>query len=153
MLLVKLPENVLALYHGKHPSYLPRGLRNNNPGNIRVGDKWRGLAAMQMDREFCQFTTCEYGIRAMAVILRNTYYRKRGRDTVALIIRAWAPPSENNTLTYQSAVAKELGVSMDEVINLERDLTLTTLIAAIIKHENGIQPYTVKQIVNGVQLA
>jgi hypothetical protein len=153
MALVTLPDNVLALCRGKSVLSLPRGLRNNNPGNIRIRDEWRGLASMQTDKEFCQFTTCEYGIRAMAVILRNTYFRKRGRNTVALIVSSWAPPNENDTLAYQASVAKVLGVSMDDVINLERTLTLTTLISAIIKHENGVQPYTTKQIVSGVQLA
>jgi len=151
--IITLPDNVLALTHGKHTSVLPRGLRNNNPGNIRLGDRWQGLVSMQIDKDFCQFRTCEYGIRAMAVILRSTYYRKRHRDTVALIISAWAPPTENDTDAYQQSVASVLGTGPDDTINLERDITLSLLISAIIKHENGIQPYTAKQLVAGIKLA
>lgn len=152
--LVVLPDNVLALCRGGKSIYsLPRGLRNNNPGNIRIRDKWQGLASMQSDAEFCQFTTCEYGIRAMSVILRNTYYRKRQRNTAALIISSWAPPTENDTDAYQQSVAGVLGVGPDDIINLERDITLSLLISAIIRHENGIQPYTAKQLVAGIKLA
>lgn len=150
--LVVLPDNVLALCAGRSVNTLPRGLRNNNPGNIRVGDKWQGLASMQTDGEFCQFVDCAYGVRAMAVILRGTYYRRRHRNTVALIISSWAPPSENDTDAYQQAVGKVLGVGVDDIINLERDLTLCLLISAIIKHENGVQPYTAKQLNAGIRL-
>lgn len=37
---------------------VPRGLRNNNPGNIRLSkDKWQGLRERQEDKEFFQFGT------------------------------------------------------------------------------------------------
>jgi len=132
---------------------IPRGIRNNNPGNIRLGDNWQGLAAVQTDGSFCQFIDVEHGIRAMAVIIRNTYYRSRKRNTVALIISSWAPTNENDTAAYISNVCKALGVGPDDIINLERDVTLATLIAAVIKHENGIMPYTTAQIVGGIRLA
>lgn len=55
-----------------------RGIRNNNPGNIRWGDEWKGLVpeTQRTDKSFCQFKSAEYGIRAMIIILRN-YQRKR----------------------------------------------------------------------------
>ena len=35
---------------------LPRGLRNNNPGNIRLSkDKWKGLRQEQTDGTFFHF--------------------------------------------------------------------------------------------------
>ena len=40
-------------------------MRNNNPGNIRLGDKWNGLSAHQDDGSFCQFDEVDYGIRAI----------------------------------------------------------------------------------------
>ena len=44
---------------------LPRGIRNNNPLNIRRGkDQWKGLRAQQTDASFCQFESLEYGWRA-----------------------------------------------------------------------------------------
>ena len=48
----------------------PRGIRNNNPGNIRRnGDPWQGLAKEQNDREFFTFKSAVYGIRALARLL------------------------------------------------------------------------------------
>lgn len=31
---------------------IARGERNNNPGNIRHGAKWQGLASTQTDKDF-----------------------------------------------------------------------------------------------------
>lgn len=60
---------------------IPRGIRNNNPGNIRHSDQWKGLTPEQPDPDFCTFSTPEYGIRAMGVILLN-YQRKHGLKTI-----------------------------------------------------------------------
>ena len=39
-----------------------RGIRNNNPLNIRrSADKWQGLKAQQEDREFFQFSEMKWG--------------------------------------------------------------------------------------------
>src|SRR3569832_207317 len=81
-----------------------RGLRNNNPGNIRkTATDWRG-EVVGSDSAFETFATPEAGIRALAVLLRN-YQRKYGLRTVRAIITRYAPPSENNTESYVSAVA------------------------------------------------
>ncbi len=48
---------------------LPRGVRNNNPGNIRLGIAWNGLAPEQTDPDFCQFITPQFGIRALCIVL------------------------------------------------------------------------------------
>ncbi|HGM7056765.1 TPA: structural protein [Serratia marcescens] len=132
----------------------PRGIRNNNPGNIRWGDDWRGLVpdAQRTDKSFCQFTSPEYGIRAMIVILRN-YQRKRGLKTVADIINRWAPPVENNTLAYINSVAKSVGVDPDQVIDVMDSRVMIPLLEAIITHENGVQPYDIDVFVMAIDLA
>lgn len=77
-----------------------RGIRNNNPANIRRGCNWKGLAKTQTDREFCQFDTMTWGVRALLVTLR-TYVVKHHLHTVREIITRWAPPSDsNNTEKY-----------------------------------------------------
>lgn len=77
-----------------------RGIRNNNPANIRRGCKWQGLAKTQTDREFCQFVTMTWGVRALLITLR-TYVAKHNIHTVREIITRWAPPSDgNNTEKY-----------------------------------------------------
>lgn len=83
-----------------------RGIRNNNPANIRRGCNWKGLADKQTDREFCQFVTMTWGVRALLVTLR-TYVRKYHLHTVREIITRWAPPSDgNNTEKYIEFVEK-----------------------------------------------
>lgn len=133
-----------------------RGIRNNNPGNIRKGnDRWQGLApdAEQTDPSFWVFVSPVYGIRAMAKTLR-TYYEKHGIATIRGMVTRYAPPSENKTGSYVSAVAGALGVDADKALSLEEFRgILPRLVAAMIHHENGSQPYDVAEIQEGVNKA
>lgn len=131
----------------------PRGIRNNNPGNIRWGDEWKGLvpAALRTDKSFCQFTTPEYGIRAMVIILRN-YQKKHGINTVSGIINRWAPSNENDTQAYVDSVAQATGVAADQKIDTGDNRFMLKLLQAIIKHENGIQPYSFDVFVRVIDL-
>ena len=94
-----------------------RGIRNNNPANIRRGCNWKGLIRQQKDREFCQFVTMKWGVRALLVTLR-TYVVKHHLHTVREIITRWAPPSDgNNTEAYIKFVEKEIN-ELDAPISL-----------------------------------
>ena len=123
-------------------SKVARGIRNNNPGNVRWGDEWKGLVAknQRTDTSFCQFVSPEYGIRAMIIILRN-YQRKYGLNTVSGIIKRWAPPNENNTQAYINGVSRATGVTPDQRIETSDSVFMAKLLQAIITHENGSQPY------------
>ena len=132
---------------------LPRGVRNHNPGNLRKSqDPWQGLAAQQPDKEFFTFKEPKWGVRAIARTL-ITYQDRHNRNTIRELISRWAPPNENNTEVYVKLVAKAVGVSADEVVDLQRYEVLEPLVKAIIKHENGMQPYTQAQIDAGLVLA
>lgn len=125
-----------------------RGLRNNNPGNIRKdGTQWQGMAPTQTDPAFVQFIAPEWGIRAMTKILAN--YFGRGLNTVQEIINTWAPPTENDTASYVAHVAGLIGVSADAVLP---GTAVPALVAAIIQHENGQQPYPAELIAQGVTM-
>ena len=101
---------------------LPRGIRNNNPLNIRKSkDKWKGLSLTQNDPSFCQFETLEYGWRAAFYLLTRTYYHKYRLFTIRAIINKWAPPSENLTSTYIENVSRLTGVGPDEPIGIPSD--------------------------------
>ncbi|QQR68870.1 MAG: structural protein P5 [Alphaproteobacteria bacterium] len=131
----------------------PRGIRNNNPGNIRRnGDPWQGLAERQGDVEFFTFTSAIYGIRALARTL-ITYQDKHGLHTIRQIISRWAPPVENNTNAYVRSVSADAGLDEDQSLNLHRFDHLFLLTRAIIYHENGQQPYTDAQITKALVLA
>lgn len=116
---------------------LPRGIRNNNPGNIRyhIGTNWQGLAEKQTDKEFCQFASPQWGIRAIARTM-FTYRDKYGLNSIKGIINRYAPPVENNTDGYIKRVCRILGVKPDEKLELTNEV-LTQLIKAIIAVENN----------------
>lgn len=127
-----------------------RGIRNNNPGNVRLtGTKWQGMAATQTDGAFIQFIAPEWGIRAIARILKT--YVGIGIGTVRGIITRWAPPIENNTDAYVNAVAASVGIAPDAHVDL--DAHMAAIVKAIIKHENGVQPYDDETINRGIALA
>jgi hypothetical protein len=89
----------------------PRGIRNNNPLNIRKSaDKWQGLSTLQEDREFFKFVSMEWGWRAAFVILCRTYYGKYGLKTIRDIVSRWAPAKENNTPAYIRHVSDYTGI-------------------------------------------
>ena len=132
---------------------VPRGIRNRNPGNIRKSsDRWKGLAPLQSDPAFFVFEAPLWGIRAMAVILRN-YQRRNGLKSPAQIIGRWAPAGENDTAGYAAAVSKAMGIDPRAPLDLSNGTTLRTLIAAIIRHENGVQPYDLETIDAAIDLA
>ena len=115
-----------------------RGLRNNNPGNIRhSSSQWQGMSATQTDGSFVQFDSMVYGVRAIAKLLQ-TYHYSHGLNSVADIISRWAPGNENNTAAYIAAVSDYLGVQADDYLDWSSPWTLFGLVRAIIRHENGL---------------
>lgn len=130
----------------------PRGIRNNNPGNVVKTDRpWQG-EVLGNDPRYASFETPEAGIRALAKTL-TTYDQKYGLNTVQGIIGRWAPASENDTGAYVRTVSAQLGVDPRQPLNLQDPATMTGLVSAIIKHENGQQPYSDQQIAQGVGAA
>ena len=105
---------------------LPRGISNNNPGNIRHGANWQGLNpdGRTMDPAFCVFTAPTYGIRALAKVLIN-YKKIHGLNTIRQIISRYAQPKEFQTTAYVQSVAKQLGVYPDTIIDIEERGVLT----------------------------
>lgn len=118
----------------------PRGIRNNNPGNIvRTADQWRGMAANQSaDARFVVFDAPVWGLRALVRVLRK--YAAGGLTTVRGIITRWAPAVENDTAAYVDVVASRLGVDPDAPLQLS-DHNMARLVEEIVRHENGQQPY------------
>ena len=96
----------------------PRGIRNNNPLNIRrtAKSQWRGMAEVQSDRDFVRFKSMAWGWRAAFRLLIRTYYHKYRLCTIRSIISRWAPPSENNTRAYIQHVSSLAGIGPDEPI-------------------------------------
>ena len=131
----------------------PRGIRNNNPGNLRrTDDPWQGLTPGQPDKEFFVFKSEAYGIRALARTL-IAYQDEHRLRSVRQIISRWAPANENDTGAYIDAVAKSSGFDPDQPLDMHRFDQLKPVTEAIIQHENGQQPYTDAQITKALVLA
>lgn len=120
----------------KKTSKLPRGIRNNNPLNIRIGNTWLGEVPNPTDSEFEQFVSPVYGLRAAFCILRR-YIRRYGRNTLRKIINAWAPSNENNTERYISFVADKTNIDPDEIIEFEDVDKITSMVSAMAMMECG----------------
>jgi hypothetical protein len=132
---------------------IPRGIRNNNPGNIEyTGTQWKGLADPPTDGRFCRFIDPEHGIRALARVIR-TYYEHHSINTIRGVINRWAPPVENDTTAYIAHVSEACGVGADQSVDPTQLSIITPLISAIITHENGQQPYDMKTLRDGVLMA
>ena len=117
---------------------LPRGIRNNNPGNVeRGGDRWLGMSADQSsDPRFLVFDTPEAGIRCLMRILIN-YQERHGIKTMREAINRWAPPVENNSSAYVQHVSRLTGFDPDEPLDfLDREINVA-LTRAIVRHECG----------------
>ena len=130
---------------------LPRGIRNKNPGNIKLGTDWDGLAAEQTDPTFCIFDEAVMGIRALMRILL-TYRFTHNKKNIDSIIRRWAPPSENDTEAYIKFVAKRIEIEPMSMIDNSIEGYLP-LVKSIIQMENGMQPYDDELIVEGMYKA
>lgn len=123
----------------------PRGIRNNNPGNIRLGNTvWEGQKTEQADTSFVEFSDPVMGLRALMRILLN-YYTKYGLDTVQSIINRWAPPHENPTDHYIYNVAKHLAVKRSDPLPVGSRDILVNLAAAMVLQENGLPPKDMPQ--------
>lgn len=117
---------------------IPRGVRNNNPLNIRhSANTWQGQSAVQEDSSFVTFTTPVMGIRA-AMKTMLTYQGKYNLDTVWMIIKRWAPPNENKTDIYAKNVADVMGVGINDIIDISKNSDLLIrMIKGMITQENG----------------
>ena len=121
---------------------LSRGIRNNNPGNIRHNEKnkWQGLAEEQNDKEFVQFKSMAFGIRALARTL-ITYQDKYGIRTIRDFVARYAPEKENNTANYKACVCGISGFSEDQLLDFHEYEEIEPVIRGILFIENGSDNY------------
>lgn len=100
----------------KRNKRIPRGLRNCNPLNIRMGaSNWVGQCGN--DGAFVKFVDVKHGLRA-AFRLLFSYYNKYACCNIASIVKRWAPPNENNTIAYIKKVCNYSGLSTYELLKV-----------------------------------
>lgn len=116
---------------------LPRGLRNNNPLNIRKNpDVFQGERTPSGDTAFKQFKTMAYGYRAALRVIGN-YYRLYHLRTIRQVIGRWAPENENNTDSYVHLVSSYSGIPADDPIDITNREMMVRIVAGMSKVENG----------------
>ena len=120
-------------WNGRKTQGTPRGIRNNNPGNIRYGDfAYKHGATGRDSGGFAIFPSMEMGMAAERALLSN--YVARGDDTVRKIISKYAPASENDTNGYINQVSKKLGIGSDQKLTATH---IDAIAQAIYAQENG----------------
>lgn len=119
----------------------PRGIRNKNPLNIvyTSANQWVGQTGS--DGRYATFTDAKYGVRAAGKILDS--YARQGYKTIRQIIERWAPDFENNTASYLEHVIAQTGWGAAYVPSRA---DYPRLLAAMIKHENGTNPYSLPDL-------
>lgn len=138
-LLYAMAKGKKAHAPGDKVSYLdqpnaPRGIRNNNPGNLRTGEPWRGKIGSD-SAGFVRFRDYQHGIRAALKVLQ-TYYNKHGLRTWEQVANRWAPYSDgNNPAKYAQLLANYTGQTS---FDLQPD-TLYNAMRGITAIENGTQ--------------
>lgn len=115
---------------------LPRGIRNNNPLNIRIGNNWQGEVSHPTDHEFEQFESMKMGVRAAFIVLHN-YIVRHKLNTVPLIIQRWAPNNENHTEKYIESVLAQTKLERNSVISWWNKDIMCRLFLAMCFVENG----------------
>jgi hypothetical protein len=127
----------------------PRGLRNNNPLNIRLNaDVFQGEIKGK-DKSFKTFSSMPYGYRAAFVTLGT--YLSKGQNTIEKIIAKWAPPIENNTAGYIAKVERWSGVPRDKELTAADGADYILIVAAMSAVENG-RNADITQVRTGFQL-
>ncbi|UOG71912.1 lytic transglycosylase [Serratia marcescens] len=135
----------------------PRGIRNNNPGNLNyVGQNGATLEEHATPR-FARFNSAFEGFAALGKQIKAYYngtskaagYQKL--QSVEDIISRFAPASENNTQAYINKLSKMLGVGRGDSLNIQDPKVLATLMNGITQIENGKNPYAPEMVLKAAQ--
>jgi hypothetical protein len=123
----------------------PRGIRNNNPGNIKyyATNNWQGKVNVAQNTDaidpndneptFEQFTSYPYGIRAMIYLIKNSYIAN-GYNTLDTILDRYDPGHSNSYLQYLST---RVNIPTTQSIGVNDETAIKKLIQALARWENG----------------
>lgn len=121
---------------------LPRGIRNNNPLNIRKGSTWKGERPIQTDQAFEEFVSMEWGIRAGIKLIRNHITGFNGKrppaNTIKKLISVWAPATENNTEAYIRTVCQQTAIGRNDLLHAGDRRAIIAIARAMAYVECGV---------------
>lgn len=121
---------------------MPRGIRNNNPLNIRKGSNWKGERPIQTDQAFEEFVSMEWGIRAGIKLIRNHITGFNGQrppaNTIKKLISVWAPAKENNTEAYIRTVCQQTAIGRNDLLHADDRRSIIAIARAMAYVECGM---------------
>ncbi|HED1596564.1 TPA: hypothetical protein R4S50_002250 [Enterobacter cloacae subsp. cloacae] len=130
---------------------MPRGIRNNNPGNLNYAGQAGATLEGGEGGRFAVFESMQHGVAALYKQLQ--LYFKRGINTLSSIVKTYAPASDNNNVdAYISALTKATGKGANEVLDSGDTATIARLMKGIVDHENGKGYISSSDIMGGIQL-
>lgn len=127
------PKELQVTVLTEDPISLPKGITNNNPGNIK-NKGWQGQIGSDTQGHAI-FSHYEYGLRAIAMTLKN-YQKKHGLKTLRAMMKRYC---EGNQLAYAKYISTRLGIGIDEEFDVMA--VMPEMLKAIVTFENGMQPY------------
>lgn len=120
----------------------PRGIRNNNPLNIRKGSSWKGEKLVQTDQAFEEFVSMEWGIRAGIKLIKNHITGFNGKrppaNTIKKLISVWAPVTENNTEAYIRTVCDQTAIGRNDLLHANDRRSIIAIARAMAFVECGV---------------
>ncbi|MDK9362489.1 hypothetical protein [Lelliottia wanjuensis] len=129
----------------------PRGIRNNNPGNLNYVGQAGATKEGGEGGRFAVFESMKHGVAALYRQLQ--LYFKRGVNTLSSIVKTYAPASDgNNVDSYISALSRATGKGANEAIDSGDTTTIARLMKGIVDHENGKGYISSSDIMGGIQL-
>jgi hypothetical protein len=141
----KIPEKDMVEPPQGGPQASTRGIRNNNPGNIRYGDFARRHGATGQDANgFAIFPDASTGLRAINDNL--TSYGRMGVNTPYSIAHRWSATDQD---AYTRRLAGLFGGDPNRPLDMSDPAVLNALRNGIITQENGSNPYAAEMMGKG----
>lgn len=132
-------------------SNAPRGIRNNNPGNLNYAKQRGATKESGPNGRFAVFNSMTEGVSALYKQIQ--LYFQRGTDTISEIVNKYAPASDNNNvMAYINSLVKATGKGAHESLASSDMSTIFSLLKGIISHENGKGYVSDDEIMRGIQV-
>lgn len=112
-----------------------RGVRNNNPMNLRKGIAFQYQIENPKETAFMTFGKTWQGIRAGVLDITNDI--SKGQNTLTKLINQYAPPNENDTTGYINNISKNLAIKPSDILDRKNFDFMVKLVKSIIVMENG----------------
>lgn len=129
----------------------PRGIRNNNPGNLNFAGQAGATKEGGENGRFAVFESMRDGISALYKQIQ--LYFSRGVNTIESVVNKYAPADDNNNVqAYIKQLVGATGKQADEQLSGEDTETVFKLIRGIINHENGKGYVSDQDILSGIQV-